>query len=498
MAPRFYINTSKEASLLAGVGSADVTFNLSGSGLVNVPATPFTIRIDPDTSSEEVCLVTGGSATSLTVTRGFDGTTPTSHLAGAKVRHVVIAEFFNKADAHVEASADVHGLSGGAAVVGTSQSQTLTNKTLSASVTDLAHTTSPAASQAHRVHANDATARNGFVWDNTGGSTGKAFLAKVAGVDKTYIEGDGDVVVGGTTNTTGLTNTGNLTNTGQVTTATLNATGAVDFDSTLNVDGTVGLNADTTIGASARLLFTVPPGAHGVRHLIRANSNSIALGIYDHLGSDNFYVYGNGEVHTDGRMEIYDQNSSVIAVVPSTASVASPQTDDVVFDLSTGTVKRYTGVTWAIVGYYGKVGNSGFARYRAGVAQTINNGVVTAVQFPTADNTTADVTASGAGNSVFTLNRTGVWRISANLAIEAPSGGNGYRALSIGNTALTTRYAEQSMTTSSTSATLNVSVERPFTAAQAISVAMYHESGANKNTLAIEELVSISLTWLRP
>lgn len=110
MALRNYVNTSKEGQLSLPIGTGDTTITLTAPGLVNIPATPFYVRIDADTASEEVVLVgAGSSATSLmNCTRGFDGTTAFSHSAGAKVRHCVAAEFYNKADVHVEASTNVH------------------------------------------------------------------------------------------------------------------------------------------------------------------------------------------------------------------------------------------------------------------------------------------------------------------------------------------------------------------------------------------------------
>lgn len=496
MAQRFYINTSKEATLLASVGSADVTFNLAGSGLQNVPATPFYIRIDPETVSEEVCLVTGGSATSLTVTRGYDGTATTSHSAGAVVRHIVAAEFFNKADAHVEASSNVHGIGSGNNVVGDATTQTLTNKTINASITDVSHTTSPAASHAHRVHANAVTGRNGFVWDNTAADTGKAFLAKVAGVDKTYIEGDGDLVVGGSTTTNGLTNTGALTNNGLTTTTTLKSTGAVDFDSTLNVDGTTNLGGDVTVEGDSRVEMLVPAGAHGPRHIIRANTNSLGLAVYDHLGSDNFLLYGNGQIATDHRLEIYDQNSPVIAVVNGTATVDSPQTEDIVYDLTDGQVKRYTGVTWSTVGYYGRTAGQGYAKWRANAAQAIPSGALTRVQFDTNVGSSADISASEAGNQLFTLNRSGVWAIETVVKLST---GTGFRAVQINNGAETEIYAEQTHHLSvGVTSTLSTGFTNYFNSGETIRVRLFQDSGGALNTSPGGQTIHISFLWVRP
>lgn len=500
MAQRFYINTSKEATLLASVGTADVTFNLSGSGMVNVPAAPFTIRIDPDTPQEEVCLVTAGSATSLTVTRGFDGTSTFSHTAGAKVRHVVVAEFFNKADAHVEASINVHGLTGGAAVVGTTQLQTLSGKTLNDSITDVAHSTSPAATQAHRVHADAATAKDGYVWDNSGSSTGKAFLAKVAGVDKTYIEGDGDLVVGGTTTTTGITNTGALTSTGAlVNNGTAKVTGAVDLDSTLNVDGTTSLVGTVTVGAGAALNFEDPPSAgHAARVHIPARASDLAVTIFnDTTGLTSATIRGSGNIATLGGLEFYDTARVVGSHSTGGTIVPSPVNNMLFFNTTTGMLQRYDSATtsWVNILYYGAVASGGFARYFTNTVQSIPDIVTTPLQFHTAVTTSGDVTASGAGNTQFTLNRAGVWSIHATAVFAS---GSGFREVAIRNQSGPTRYASQNMNASATSAALTVSTERVFTSGTVIEITAFQASGGALNTLPVEGMHAVSFRWVRP
>jgi len=72
------------------------------AALTGYPAqTPFTAIIDPDTASEEVVEVTNVAGTTLTVTRGVDGTTASSHNAGAVFRHGVSARDFDEANAFV-------------------------------------------------------------------------------------------------------------------------------------------------------------------------------------------------------------------------------------------------------------------------------------------------------------------------------------------------------------------------------------------------------------
>jgi hypothetical protein len=72
-------------------------------------STPWTAIIDKDTASEEVVTVTNVSGTTLTVTRGVDGTSAVSHNAGAAFNHGVSARDFDEANAHVnDTTTDVH------------------------------------------------------------------------------------------------------------------------------------------------------------------------------------------------------------------------------------------------------------------------------------------------------------------------------------------------------------------------------------------------------
>jgi hypothetical protein len=94
------------------------------------PAYPFIVILDRNTASEEVVLVTSGSGLSFTVTRGYDSTTAFSHESGATVEHGIAAIDPREANEHVNADSGVHGVVGN--VVGDSDTQTLTNKTVNA------------------------------------------------------------------------------------------------------------------------------------------------------------------------------------------------------------------------------------------------------------------------------------------------------------------------------------------------------------------------------
>ena len=132
MTARNYSNTAVDTTLVGAITNSQTSITVaSASGF---PASfPYSLVIDEATVSEEVVEVSAAIGTTLTVSRGKDGTTGVSHLSGATVHHSVTARDLQEPQDHIAASTNVHGLSGGAAVVGNSSTQTLTNKTMSGS-----------------------------------------------------------------------------------------------------------------------------------------------------------------------------------------------------------------------------------------------------------------------------------------------------------------------------------------------------------------------------
>jgi hypothetical protein len=124
---RYYSSVASPTTLSAGINN--VVTSMTVAAVTGLPATtPYTLVLDPDTASEEIVTVTGVAGTTLTITRGEDGSSATAHDAGAVVKHMVTARDLAEPQTHIGASAAVHGISG--SVVGTSDTQTLTNKTL--------------------------------------------------------------------------------------------------------------------------------------------------------------------------------------------------------------------------------------------------------------------------------------------------------------------------------------------------------------------------------
>jgi hypothetical protein len=126
---RYYSNTAVETTLSAGITSSATTIQVAAT--TGFPASvPFTLALDAGASGEELVSVTAVAGTTLTVTRGFDNTTAVAHSAGAVIRHVHSAVDFKNSRDH-EAATVAHGATG--AVVGTTNTQTLSNKTVSGS-----------------------------------------------------------------------------------------------------------------------------------------------------------------------------------------------------------------------------------------------------------------------------------------------------------------------------------------------------------------------------
>lgn len=100
MARRYYSSIAQRTTLASSV--SDVATTMVVNAAVGFPAsTPYTMIIDQDTVNEEVVTVTGRSGTTLTVTRGVDGTTAVAHSTGASVNHGVSARDFDEPNAFI-------------------------------------------------------------------------------------------------------------------------------------------------------------------------------------------------------------------------------------------------------------------------------------------------------------------------------------------------------------------------------------------------------------
>ena len=140
MTTRKYSSRAQQTTLSSSITSGDVTMTVGSGANLMGGKTPsatetYTVVIDPDTALEEIVDVSNySSGNTLTITRGRDGSTGVAHSAGAVIRHMVIGRDLQESNDHIEATTG-HGATG--AVVGTTNTQTLTNKDLSSATNTL-------------------------------------------------------------------------------------------------------------------------------------------------------------------------------------------------------------------------------------------------------------------------------------------------------------------------------------------------------------------------
>ena len=93
---RVYSSTSVATTLASSISDIATSLTVTagggapliqGSGFTNGDI--FTIAIDPDTQTEEICFVTANSGDVFTITRARAGSSAVAHASGATVRHVL-------------------------------------------------------------------------------------------------------------------------------------------------------------------------------------------------------------------------------------------------------------------------------------------------------------------------------------------------------------------------------------------------------------------------
>jgi hypothetical protein len=258
MTVRKYSSRAQQTTLTAPITSTATTMAvLSGSALMGgktlTGAQTYTVVIDPDTALEEIVDVTlYSSGNTLTIGRGVDTGTPgtgVAHSAGAVVRHMAIGRDYQEANDHIEATTG-HGATG--AVVGTTNTQTLTNKTISAADNTLTGVVTLTGTQTltnktltSPVISSLTLGDGNIVFE---GATADAFETTLTVADPTA---DRTVTIpDATTTLVGTDTTQTLTNK-TLTSPTITGTGAIAGTFTGNVTGNVTGSSGSTTGNAA-------------------------------------------------------------------------------------------------------------------------------------------------------------------------------------------------------------------------------------------------------
>src|ERR1041384_4266537 len=111
MTQYFYSNTSSVGQTAGGINPSAPGVTLSNfSGFPT--SYPFWAILDRGTVKAEIVIVTSVAGSVASITRGQDGTLASDHNAGATFEHIIPASLANRAEAHMEATTGVHGVSG--------------------------------------------------------------------------------------------------------------------------------------------------------------------------------------------------------------------------------------------------------------------------------------------------------------------------------------------------------------------------------------------------
>lgn len=100
MARRYYSSTAVRTTVSGSLTNTATSITVAAT--TGFPTSyPWTAILDQDTASEEAVTVTAAAGSTLTVTRGVDGTTAVSHASGCTFNHGVSARDFDEPNAHV-------------------------------------------------------------------------------------------------------------------------------------------------------------------------------------------------------------------------------------------------------------------------------------------------------------------------------------------------------------------------------------------------------------
>jgi hypothetical protein len=348
---RHYIDNAPTTTLSGSINASTTTVVVAS--LSGYPTSfPFPATMGMGTTSAEQITVISTVGTTLTVTRNANGQGAFSHPAGEIFNHTANAVEYDEANAHVNASTGVHGITG--AVVGTTDTQTLSNKTF-------ANTTFNAVGGVPGINFTvGAGTDNPWVSRNAA----NAVVAKVDGLGT--ITGVTLAATAGITAATTITATGTITG-GAVTTA-----GTV-------TGGSVVSSADLT-GSTGRLTAVAAVTLAGTTHALQIGATASSNLAFD---TGRVQARNNGVVAALGINNL----GGAVAIGAAGSAVTMPGTLAVTGSLDTARTRLSGASVGAAASGFTENGTAG---------DTMLNGRLVNVQIAVTN--TADIIPNGVGN----------------------------------------------------------------------------------------------------
>jgi hypothetical protein len=281
MTTRKYSSRAQQTTLSTSITDVATTMTVGSGANLMGGKTPsagetYTVVIDPDTALEEIVDVSNySSGNTLTITRGRDGSSGVAHSAGAVIRHMVIGRDLQESNDHIKNETTAHGLTV-ADVITTTNTKTLTNKTISAAdntltgVATLTGTqtltnktlTSPTITGTGAIAGTFTGNLTGNVTGNVSGTagstTGNAATATALATGRTF-QLTGDVEASGVTfDGTGNVSLTTVIGTGAIVNADVNASAAIAYSKLALTGGVVNTDISNTAAISLGKLATDP------------------------------------------------------------------------------------------------------------------------------------------------------------------------------------------------------------------------------------------------
>jgi hypothetical protein len=224
---------------------------LVGGITVNAGQT-YTVVIDPDTALEEIVDVYSASGNpvsgnTLAIVRNINGSVAQAHSAGAEVRHMAIGRDYQESNDHIENVTTAHGLTI-ADVITTTNTKTITNKTISAADNTLTGVTTLTGTQTLTNKTLTTPTITSPTITGTGTIAG-TFTGNITGNVTGNLTGN---VTGNVTGSSGSTTGNAATATALATGRTISLAGDVSgtsasFDGTANASITVAYAANSIV-----------------------------------------------------------------------------------------------------------------------------------------------------------------------------------------------------------------------------------------------------------